>query len=677
MKIFKYSALLAATALGSVSCNFLDVESYFSETLPVDSMFANQRNLEGYIWNTASRFPDAGAIFGNNFTPGVLATDEGFNIAVNYLGEYRGQDYVLGNITADRPVYSTWDDMYKVIRKANTILARMHEAKDLASFDAIELASYTHMIRGYAYYLILMDYGPVVILGDDVLESNLSPEQYNMSRATYDESVDYICKELELAAHGLPETVNVSEFGRPTRGAALALVARLRLQQASDLYNGGTAANFYFSGWKRTLDGADYVSQTPDPKKWAMAAAAAKRVINMNQYSLHVVAKQKDSPEPPANVSTQPFPYGSGDIDIYRSYSDQFTGESAATKNPEIIWGDLSGGILNYTRHSFDTNTLEGYNQMAVTQQLVDAFYMADGGTIDKPGPYFTYNTSSVGGNGIVFSGYTLRNAVHPMYVNREMRFYATIGFSERLWPCLSATDGNVRNKIITYHNGGGTSGKSSTTGTTSDSYPVTGYVLTKYIHPEDAWKSGRRIPKYFSNIRYAEILLSYVEAANKLDGSYTFVTNDKGQLVEFDPATTQNGEVPAHAITVSRNTADMAFNFNQVRYRVGLPGLTSAELADKDAIQNIIERERRVEFMFENRRYYDVRRWGKYMSTESAPFMGLDIDAALPDFYKTKPINHPWARARVVDRKMVLLPLSRTEVRRASLLDQNPGWAN
>lgn len=54
-----------------------------------------------------------------------------------------------------------------------------------------------------------------------------------------------------------------------------------------------------------------------------------------------------------------------------------------------------------------------------------------------------------------------------------------------------------------------------------------------------------------------------------------------------------------------------MAGAFNQVRYRAGLPGADAAELVDATSFNELIRRERMVEFLHENRRYYDICRWG------------------------------------------------------------------
>ena len=121
---------------------------------------------------------------------------------------------------------------------------------------------------------------------------------YKRQRATFDESIDYICNEFALSLKGIsePQDQSLAYFSRPTKGAALALIARLRLIQASPTFNGGDSARRCFNGWKRKSDGANYINQDYDPNRWAVAAAAAKQVVDMNYYELHTVKADKEFP---------------------------------------------------------------------------------------------------------------------------------------------------------------------------------------------------------------------------------------------------------------------------------------------------------------------------------------------------------------------------------------------
>ena len=660
LRYLKHLIIVAFIALycSMSSCNYLNVDDYFMDTLGYDSIFQNKLNLQQYLWGTAAFFYDEGAIWGSTYTPGVVGSDEAFTMWDH--DEYPGTQFVLGNINPDNLMsMNVWPQMYKIIRKTNLIFQRIDECKDLTTLEEREILGYAHFMRAYAYYHILMNFGPVVLIGDETLETNEKPEYYNRERATYDESVDYICDELELAAKYIPLTVSMGQFGRPTRGAAYGLIARLRLQQASPLFNGGAAAKTHFASWKRTVDGVDYVSQQYDEKKWAVAAAAAKRVIDMGVYELYTVKRDSTTMPLPKNVPSGDFPNGAGNIDPFKSYSDMFTGEALSQKNTEFVWGRISSNVRNYTRHAFPIDNLGGWNGMAIPQKIVDAYYMVDGRDINDSSEEYPYSEIGFSSEKQSFSGYQLNNGVYNMYMNREMRFYASIGFSECFWPCLSTSESGRRNQTITYFKGGN-SGKDRTISDIRN-YPITGYVIKKFIHKDDAWagNDAETLEKPFPIIRYAEILLSYVEALNNLTGGHT-ITDAEGNSQTF-----------------TRDVNEMAKYFNMIRYRAGLPGLTSAELSSPDQMFDLIVRERMIEFLHENRRFYDVRRWGIYEEVDKEPIVGMDTESRKDGYYERTVVNHPIARNRKVERKMIWLPISRQEIRKVPKMDQNPGWDN
>lgn len=660
LRYLKHLIIVAFIALycSMSSCNYLNVDDYFMDTLGYDSIFQNKLNLQQYLWGTAAFFYDEGAIWGSTYTPGVVGSDEAFTMWDH--DEYPGTQFVLGNINPDNLMsMNVWPQMYKIIRKTNLIFQRIDECKDLTTLEEREILGYAHFMRAYAYYHILMNFGPVVLIGDETLETNEKPEYYNRERATYDESVDYICDELELAAKYIPLTVSMGQFGRPTRGAAYGLIARLRLQQASPLFNGGAAAKTHFASWKRTVDGVDYVSQQYDEKKWAVAAAAAKRVIDMGVYELYTVKRDSTTMPLPKNVPSGDFPNGAGNIDPFKSYSDMFTGEALSQKNTEFVWGRISSNVRNYTRHAFPIDNLGGWNGMAIPQKIVDAYYMVDGRDINNSSEEYPYSEIGFSSEKQSFSGYQLNNGVYNMYMNREMRFYASIGFSECFWPCLSTSESGRRNQTITYFKGGN-SGKDRTNSDIRN-YPITGYVIKKFIHKDDAWagNDAETLEKPFPIIRYAEILLSYVEALNNLTGGHT-ITDAEGNSQTF-----------------TRDVNEMAKYFNMIRYRAGLPGVTSAELSSPDQMFDLIVRERMIEFLHENRRFYDVRRWGIYEEVDKEPIVGMDTESRKDGYYERTVVNHPIARNRKVERKMIWLPISRQEIRKVPKMDQNPGWDN
>jgi hypothetical protein len=666
-KICNHTILSILITIAGYSCqDYLNIDKYFDDEFKIDSVFTSKRYIEAYMWGAASMFPDEAVTIRNNHTPGPLATDEGFNNFRVGNNVYYGLDFACGYINPDRMEdLNQWGNYYKIIRKSNLILARMNEAPDMNYSDRLYIEGYTRFIRAYAYYNLLIDFGPPILLGDEVLNTNEDIEYYNRPRSTCDEAVEYICGEFETAAKLMPLTVSNMDFGRPTKGAAYGLIARLRLIHASPLFNGGQAARSYFSNWTRKTDNKHYVSQDPDERRWALAAAAAKRIMDLEYagnplYSLYKVDADMDTPPTlPSGVTSDPhyyetYPNGAAGIDHFRSYSEIFTGEAVSSIVPEYIWAKKSEELRNFTRYYFPYS-LGGYSRICVTQKVVDAYLMIDGRTKENFSDDYPYKEEGFTSIAKTFSGYRLNAGVFNMYANREMRFYASIGFSECYWSCGSATDPGTFGQTICYYYDDPNNGRTAPSDPLN--YPATGYVIRKFVHPMDAWlgQSNRRVDKTYPIIRYAEILLSYAEALNNLTRDHT---------VEIDD---QN-------MTFSRNTEEIKKAFNQVRYRAGLPGLGNNQL-DQPSIQKAIERERMIEFLFENRRYYDVRRWGIYEETEREPIRGMNVDGTKASFYQRVIPATSQIRGRIVDKKLVFLPIPRNEIRRLPSFDQNPGW--
>ena len=72
---------------------------------------------------------------------------------------------------------------------------------------------------------------------------------------------------------------------------------------------------------------------------------------------------------------------------------------------------------------------------MALTQKIVDSYSMYDGRSIDNSSEAYPYSESGFTNEQKSFSGYRLNAGVYNMYDNREMRFYACVGFSEEVQP--------------------------------------------------------------------------------------------------------------------------------------------------------------------------------------------------------------------------------------------------
>ena len=71
--------LVQAVMLVTSCSNFLNIDNYFDDEFNIDSVFTNARYMEAYMWGAAAMFPDEAQTIRNGYTPGPMATDEGFN----------------------------------------------------------------------------------------------------------------------------------------------------------------------------------------------------------------------------------------------------------------------------------------------------------------------------------------------------------------------------------------------------------------------------------------------------------------------------------------------------------------------------------------------------------------------------------------------------------------------
>lgn len=630
------------------SCtNFLDVDDYFKNTTQLDSIFKRKSTVDEYIRGAAAYLPNEGNLWTTASTPFQGASDENFTSFND--DRHAGIKFLLDELTAFNWQFDTYANYYTGIRKASLVLQRINEVEDISDMDRRDFMGRCYFLRGYFYFQLLIQYGPVPIVPEQAFEVDASVDEMSLERSTYDECVECICQNMEKAAEYLYTTRSSNENTIPTQGAALATLARVRLYAASPWFNGGSGG--YYADWTRKSDGAHFISQNKDNEKWGKAAVAAKRVMNTGLYELHTARKKNDTKELPETV-TKAFnirpisEFDPRDIDPYRSYAEVFNGDVSAEMNEELIYfcspiqsgKDCPAGIAMPAM-------MGGMNGLNLTQDVADAFYMADGTSYLMPEKAW-----EAIGTDKSFSGYTLKASAAKMYDNREMRFYASIGFNHCLWPGTSytGTDATLKNVEVQYYSDGNA-------GPPKDfavDYNHSGYTCKKYVHPEDNLK-GTIKPKVFPIFRYAEILLNYAEALNELDGTYT-----------------EGG------VTVTGRNEDEILNaFNQIRYRVGLPGLTT--LLSREEMRELIKQERRLEFNCEGQRYHDLRRWGDAYSAYNRPVLGMNIKAKKNQreaFHTITTLNDDKAR-RYFDYKNYLWPISKAALNKNNKLVQNPGW--
>lgn len=649
------TAFILVLAGSSCKKSYLNVDEYIYDMVNLDTVFAKQERLLQYINGIASYLPDEDRLWTSAWAPFQGASDENFTSWND--SRHAAIKFTLGEITpySANSYYNNYGTWYRGIRKANTVIARIDECKELSVTTKREYLGEMYFFRGYFLYLLIQQYGPAVIPSDDLQDLGGDAEKLSQERASYDDCVKYIIDNMEMAYKYLPATKDaLAEIYRPTSGAALAVMSRVLLVAASPMFNGNPS----YMNWKRS-DGAPFISSVYDADKWGKAAVAAKRVMETGRYELYTFPRSSDTDPLAPNVPTAAYPNGAGGIDPYRSYKYSFVGEVPATSNAEIIWCTRVNPTAGDSPLWLSSpSPMGGGNGINLTQDLIDAYKMKDGRDINNsssdfpyPGPTIAYQPIGAAKN---ISDVQLVANTPRMYANREARFYATIGFCHSFWKGTSYTgSGSYKNIEVTYYS----NGTAAPNNNFPNDYNHTGYTCIKYNHYADnMMQTGSILPKTFPIFRYAEILLNYAEALNEMNGSYTDTAN---------------------SITVSRDVSEITAAINRVRYRAGLPGLSSEELASQASIREAIKRERRVEFACEGRRYHDLRRWLDAPTAYPVPVTGMDVTATTSQrqkFFTRTTINNPLT-LRQWSFKMYFWPIPKNALDKNSKLVQNPSW--
>ena len=451
----------------------------------------------------------------------------------------------MGNYTASNRITSDmkWDEYYAGIRKCNRLIRGIDRVPFRLTYQnalgqtrqlGVSMKAEARFLRAWFYFQLLRRYGGVPLMGDKVytIEDNLE-----IPRRTFSDCVDYIVEELDSIQDSLRTLPisNVSEFAHvATKDACMALKSRVLLYAASPLFNGNT-----LEAGNELVGYADY-----DKERWKKAADAAKAIIDYSGDN------------------------GTQNVILDEDFRDPFLGFYSYGTNPELIFYRSGGNNYNIESTNgplgFTGNKL-GNGRTNPTQNLVDAFPMADGRAIDDAGGKYTYDEQNP-------------------YSNRDPRLDYTILHNGSKW--LGTT-------LQTWQGGANNPSSGSV-------YSRTSYYMCKFMGKfQDATEYSNQIHMWVM-FRYAEILLNYAEALNEyLDAPNNEVYN---------------------AIIALRKRAGIKKG-NVSGYRYGLKNnMTQAEM------RKIIQNERRIELAFEEHRFYDIRRWRIAEDVFSKPIQGMHI---------------------------------------------------
>lgn len=290
-------------------------------------------------------------------------------------------------------------------------------------------------------------------------------------------------------------------------------------------------------------------------------------------------------------------------------------------KSKEVVLMRMNGENTNFELYNFPIRFVQGKRPTTrlahstfPSQNLVDAFETKNGYPV------------TLTENGWVCDDPDF-NPQKP-YDNRDPRFYHAILGNGMYFK---------ESHIETFE--GGADNKSVSEGGTP-----TGYFLNKYIQPSTSFVPNAEVKNkhHWIIYRYAETLLTYAESMVNAFNDFNYTDNNF--------------------------THSAKWAIDEVRTTAGMPEITAA--TTEEFLKKLYN-EWRIEFAFEDHRFWDVRRWKLAEGTQQKLY-GVNITKSgeLLNFSKKLVEERVWRNC------MYLYPIPQDELfKNRNLYPQNPEW--
>ncbi|MEJ6979487.1 RagB/SusD family nutrient uptake outer membrane protein [Pedobacter sp. P351] len=531
----KISLLLAGVVFTLMGCEKF-TEPALQNNGDFENIYTEPSLAHGILLNGYTRLPTNGWSFNDVATDDAVSNDAANNFRRIATGQWS---------SAFNPL-DQWTNTRSAIQYLNIFLAEADkvtwDSKDPMINDMFRdrLKGEAYGLRAYHMFHLLQAHAGFsngVLLGFPlVLEPESPTSDFNRPRATFDVCMQQIYSDLTKAEELLPLDYNdiASASVIPAKYAGVKVenynrvFGRLFKQRMTSRIAKAVRAK------AALLAASPAFSSGGTTTTWADAANRAAEVLQLNGWLTNLDANG---------------------VTWYDNRAEIDALASGGTPK-EVLWRSNVASSSDLEAAHYPP-TLFGQGRLNPTQNLVDAFPMANGYPI-------TNSTSS---------GY---NSATP-YASRDPRLQ----------------------KYIIYN--GNTAGPTNTAINTTADGPTndallkvetstrTGYYMRKLLRHDVSRNSAsiNNQKHYRPHIRYTELFLIYAEAANEAWG----------------PLATGGNAHSAYDIIKALRTRAAVGTANNHAYLESIK-------SDKDAMRTLIRNERRIELAFEGFRFWDLRRW-------------------------------------------------------------------
>lgn len=667
-------SLAATAALAALT----GCDSYFDDVpnnaTSLDDIFENRGQTLGWLTNIYSIIPDPT----NRYANGTAMYWNGASIEGYLPWDWvETHDIIQNSMTASTGcVKRIWQNGYRGIMNVNIYLANVDKCTAMRDSEKATTKAEARAIRAYIYLYLMKIYGPVCLIGDAVASNDDDIDAWQRPRSSVDECFNYIISEFNAVIKGgnLLSTYDDQgayvdqNKGNFTVEAVKGFLADAYLFRASYVFNGDP---YYAS--LTNQDGKKLFPQSRDDEKWRDVKKAAMDVIQSGHYQL----VYRDAYGRAATSLADACPFKS-----------VFYASLANSDNEELIYGRPNSSNETYAMvPRFDglpSSYDKGGGALTVPLEFVDLYFTNKGLKIEDDPAYFKYDTSdpptATRGAAAIIStssykdpisgyqyfsqassggsvSYTGPTSLMKQFYNRESRFYLAITFQNRPWDFQGGVAVQMQ-----------MNGNSGPNGKTHD-FPIFGTICRKnYYAKQSNWDMSMVL-------RLSEIYLDYAEAC--------------AELGELDEA--------LEYLNPIRNRAGIGeYSFSE---GTDVRGQKKVVLSrDKDVVLKAIYRERLLELAYENKHYFDVRRWGVaegkwrtdgpemtdgwiypsyHQGGEGGTMTGFNINnVGVTDANKNVNFYKRFTQqTRIFSKRQTFYPIPQDEINRNKLTVQNPGW--
>ncbi len=438
----------------SISCsdNFLEEKKNYGNV--DDTFYESQERVLWYINNLYNDYfraynsPLKSVVGLYNDTRTRMTEEIGgmqslINPTITYVNASDGDAY-YGNKIEDK----INNNPYTRIRDCNALIEKIDvKGANLDEKFRREVKGQAYYLRAIQYFDLMRVYGGVPIVTTEQAASFDDPS-IQAPRASVAALVAQITSDLDIAATLLPPQWDPANYGRFTRGAALAQKSRVLLTYASPLFN---------KNWDSSTE------------RWDAALAAglaAETQLTTDGFGL----------------------FGTN----AKQWSDMFLVNNAFCKEAIVVQllgsGSSSVTINNGWERSMRLVSQGGAGGTEIPKEMIDLFPMADG---SRP-------TVSNGYDEFLF------------FKGRDPRFYRTFAFSGSYWPYTNSNTSTTAQPTIWAYRWVDNSNKFYFSGNNNENSPA--FVRKMSNPTESNTSSFQFSGTDIFEYRYAELLLNIAE---------------------------------------------------------------------------------------------------------------------------------------------------------------------